>query len=234
MLECALTPRTRILMLNFPTNPTGAVLSRDDAAAIARFAVEHDLLVISDEIYTELTYEQERVSVVTQPGMRERTVFLHGFSKAWAMTGFRIGYACAPAELIEAMMKIHQYTMMCAPVLSQRAAVEALGAGGPDVDEMRNQYRQRRNVMCKELTAMGLTCPRPAGAFYAFPDIRSTGLSSHDFAVGLLEAENVACVPGSAFGSAGEGFVRCCYATDIDLIREALARMARFVQQTRH
>ena len=231
MLEEKVNERTKLLLLNLPTNPTGAVLRREDVESIAAFAVKHDLLVIEDAIYSELTYEPERVTVVAQPGMKARTIFLHGLSKAWAMTGFRIGFTCAPPELTEAMMKIHQYTMMCAPILSQRAAIEALNNGDEDIEEMRSQYRQRRNVMCRALNDMGLTCHMPEGAFYAFPDIRGTGLSSHDFALRLIEEENVACVPGTAFGAAGEGFLRCCYATDIDLIREALARMARFVER---
>jgi aminotransferase len=228
-LEAAVTPRTRALILNFPTNPTGAVLTRADAESVAAFVREHDLLLISDDIYSELTYEGERVSVAGLPGMRERTVFLHGLSKAWAMTGFRVGYACAPAEWIEAMMKIHQYTIMCAPVLSQRAAVEALRNGDADIDAMRAEYRRRRNVICAALNGMGLPCHTPRGAFYVFPYIGGRGLSSRDFALRLLEEEHVACVPGTAFGPSGEGYLRCSYATDLDAIREAMRRMAAFV-----
>jgi aminotransferase len=228
-LQAAVTPRTRALILNFPTNPTGSVLTRADAEAIGAFVREYDLLLISDDIYSELTYEGERVCVASLPGMRERTVFLHGLSKAWAMTGFRVGYACAPGEFIEAMMKIHQYTIMCAPILSQRAAVEALRNGDPDIEAMRAEYRRRRNVICAELNGMGLPCQTPRGAFYVFPYIGDTGLSSRDFALRLLEEENVACVPGTAFGPSGEGYLRCSYATDLNAIREAMRRMAAFV-----
>jgi aminotransferase len=229
MLERHATPRTRALILNFPTNPTGATLTRADVEGIAAFACARDLVVITDEIYSELTYEGERVSVVAQPGMKERTLFLHGFSKGWAMTGFRLGYACAPPELSEAMMKIHQYIMMCAPILSQKAAIEALRT---DVDtaEMREAYRRRRNVICAALNEMGLPCSRPTGAFYVFPYVGHHGLNSRDFALRLLDAQNVACVPGSAFGASGEGHLRCSYATDLEEIREAMTRMAAFVQ----
>jgi aminotransferase len=229
-LEARVTPRTRALLLSFPTNPTGATLSRRDAEDLAAFAIRHDLLVISDEVYSELTYEGERVSVVAQPGMKERAIFLNGFSKAWSMTGFRLGFACAPHALIEAMMKIHQYGMMCASSISQRAGVEALRNGAGDIAAMRDAYRQRRNFICGALNEMGLDCFLPAGAFYVFPSIRGTGLTSRDFALRLLEQESVACVPGDAFGACGEGHVRCCYATDIALIREAMARMERFVK----
>jgi aminotransferase len=230
-LEACLTERSKVLVLNFPTNPTGAVLDRADCEGIARLAVEHDLVVIADEIYSELTYEGERVSIAAMPGMRERTIFLCGMSKAWAMTGFRIGFACAPPELTEAMMKIHQYTMLCAPVLSQLAALEALRAGDVDIADMREEYRKRRNFIHATLNEIGLPCGRPGGAFYAFPDIRPTGLSSRDFALRLLNEEKVACVPGTAFGACGEGFIRCSYATSMDEIKEALERMARFVNR---
>ena len=232
-LEAAVTPRTRVLLLNFPNNPTGATLRAQDAADLARFAVRHDLLVITDEVYSELTYEGDRDSIAAQTGMRERTVFLNGFSKAWSMTGFRLGFACAPAELIEAMMKIHQYCMMCASSISQHAGIEALRHGVGDSAEMRDSYRQRRNFICAELNSMGLDCRVPAGAFYVFPSIRATGLPSRDFALRLLNEESVACVPGDAFGACGEGYLRCCYATDIDLIKEAMVRMARFVKKVR-
>ncbi len=230
-LEARITPRTRALLLNFPTNPTGAALTRHDVEQLAAFAIRHDLVVITDEVYSELTYDGERVSIAAQPGMKERTIFLNGFSKAWSMTGFRLGYACAPNGLIEAMMKIHQYCMMCASSISQRAGVEALRNGADDIVEMRDSYRQRRNFICGALNDMGLTCHVPEGAFYVFPSIIRTGLNSKDFAYRLLEQESVACVPGSAFGACGEGFVRCCYATNIDLIKEAMSRMARFVER---
>ncbi|MEI6211146.1 MAG: aminotransferase class I/II-fold pyridoxal phosphate-dependent enzyme [bacterium] len=232
-LEARVTPRSRVLLLNFPTNPTGATLRRADVEDLAAFAIRHDLLVITDEVYSELTYDGERVSIASIPGMAERTIFLHGFSKAWAMTGFRLGFACAPADLIEAMMKIHQYCMMSAPTVSQVAGIEALRNGADDIVEMRESYRQRRNCICAALNEMGLACHVPEGAFYVFPSIQSTGLSSKDFAMRLIHEESVACVPGSAFGACGEGYLRCCYATDIKLIREAMRRMERFVKKVR-
>lgn len=231
ILEEKATSRTRALMLNFPTNPTGAVLTREDIKGIADFAIEHDIMVVTDEIYSELTYEGERVSLASMPGMKERTIFLHGFSKAWAMTGFRIGYACAPPDIIEAMMKIHQYTMMCAPILSQKAAVEALRNGKQDIEEMRGEYERRRNFICSSLNEMGLPCHLPKGAFYAFPFIGEYGLSSKEFALQLLDEKKVACVPGDAFGPAGEGFLRCSYATGLDKIEEAMTRMSDFVKK---
>jgi aminotransferase len=232
-LEAKVTPRTRALLINFPCNPTGAVLDADDAAMIAEFVREHDLLLLTDEVYSELTYEVPRVSVANQPGIRDRLVFLGGFSKAWAMTGFRLGFVCAPSNLLEAMMKVHQFGMMCAPVVSQKAGIEALDNGWDDIAAMRDSYRDRRNLMCAAFAQMGLDCYVPQGAFYAFPSIRSTGLTSKDFAMRFLNEEAVACVPGSAFGACGEGYLRCAYATDIDQIREAMVRMARFVARVR-
>ncbi|MGI9243883.1 MAG: aminotransferase class I/II-fold pyridoxal phosphate-dependent enzyme [Verrucomicrobiales bacterium] len=230
-LEAAVTPKTKVLMLNFPTNPTGAIEPPEELEKIAAFAIKHDLTVITDEIYCELIYEnpQDHVSIASLPGMRERTILLHGFSKAFAMTGFRLGYACAPEMIIEAMMKIHQYAMLCAPITSQVAALEALEGGNDCVVEMRKSYGHRRRLIVDGFNQAGLPCHTPGGAFYAFPDIRPTGLSSKEFAMGLLEAEDVACVPGDAFGETGEGFLRCCYATDINLIREALERIGRYV-----
>jgi aminotransferase len=230
-LEAAVTPKTKVLMLNFPTNPTGAIEPPEELEKIAAFAIKHDLTVITDEIYCELIYEnpQDHVSIASMPGMRERTILLHGFSKAFAMTGFRLGYACAPVAIIEAMMKIHQYAMLCAPITSQVAALEALKGGNDCVVEMRKSYGQRRQLIVDGFNEIGLPCHTPGGAFYAFPDIRPTGLGSKAFAMGLLEAEDVACVPGDAFGSTGEGFLRCCYATDAKLIREALVRIGRYV-----
>lgn len=232
MLEAKVTPRTKALLLNFPTNPTGATLTRRDVAGIAAFACRHDLLVITDEIYSELTYHGDRVSVASMPGMKERTIFLHGFSKGWAMTGFRLGYACAPADLSEAMMKIHQYIMMCAPILSQKAAIEALKTDA-DTETMRASYEKRRDFLCAALNKAGLPCHVPEGAFYVFPYVGDYGLTSKDFALKLLNDENVACVPGSAFGASGEGYLRCCYATDIEKIRIATERIARFVSRLR-
>jgi len=231
-LAAAITSKSRVLMLNFPTNPTGACASLEDLEGIAKLAIEHDLIVLTDEIYSELRYDDdEHVSIASLPGMRERTVLMHGFSKAFAMTGFRLGYACAPQPIVEAMMKIHQYSMLCAPIMSQNAAIEALENGQAAIDEMRTSYHQRRDFLVRRLNEIGLECHSPGGAFYVFPDIRSTGLSSKEFAMQLLEQENVACVPGGAFGDSGEGFLRCCYATAFDDIRTAMDRMERFVNQ---
>jgi len=230
MLEEKVTDKTKVLLLNFPTNPTGAVLQPRDVRDIARFAIEHDLVVITDEIYSELTYEGDRVSIVSVPGMKERTVFLNGFSKTWAMTGFRVGFSCAPPELTEAMMKIHQYTMMCAPILSQKAALEALQRGNADMAAMHSEYLQRRNLICSSLNEMGLPCHVPHGTFYAFPYVGRFGMTSKEFALRLLDRQNVACVPGTAFGASGEGYLRCSYATDMDEIKEAMSRLAVFVK----
>lgn len=231
LLEAKATPRTKLLLLNFPNNPTGAVMSRTDLEDIAAFARERDLIVITDEIYGELSYDVPHTSLVSLPGLRERTVFLHGFSKAWAMTGFRVGYACGPAELIEGLLKIHQYTMLCASSLSQQAALEALARPASDIGEMVAEYRRRRNLIAAALTDMGLDCHRPLGAFYAFPSVARFGLSARDFALQLLHQERVAVVPGTAFGSCGEGFVRCAYATSVANIQEAMVRLRRFVAQ---
>ena len=229
-LAAAITPKSRVIMLNFPTNPTGACASREDLEGIAKLAIEHDLIVLSDEIYSELRYDDEpHVSIASLPGMRERTILMHGFSKAFAMTGFRLGYACAPKPFIEAMMKIHQYSMLCAPIMSQNAAIEALENGTPAMEKMRDAYHQRRDFLVRRLNEIGLDCHSPGGAFYVFPDIRSTGLTSKEFAMKLLEEESVACVPGGAFGASGEGFLRCCYATAFDDIRTATDKIERFV-----
>lgn len=233
-IERAITPRSKVLVLNFPTNPTGGTMTRVELLQIAELVLRHDLLVITDEIYSELTFEGEHVSIASLPGMRERTIFLHGFSKAYAMTGFRIGYACGPAEIVEAMMRIHQYSMLCASIISQEAALEAIQHGAADTAEMREQYRVRRNFIVGALNAMGLPCHLPRGSFYAFPCIRSTGLSSKEFAVKLIEQEKVACVPGSAFGPSGEGFLRCCFATSLEQLQVAAERMARFVSRSGH
>ncbi len=232
-VEAKITPRTKVLMINFPTNPTGAVLPRAELEKIAQIAIRHDLLVFTDEIYTELMYDRPKdwCSIASLPGMRERTILFHGFSKAFAMTGFRLGYVCAPQELVEAMMKIHQYSMLCAPITSQVAGVEALENGASAVEDMRKEYQRRRNMVVRRLNAMGLHCFNPGGAFYVFPDIRSTGMSSREFATKLLQEESVAVVPGTAFGKCGEGFVRCCYATDPVQLDLALTRMASFVQR---
>jgi aminotransferase len=232
-LNRQITPRTKLLILNFPNNPTGAVLSRSDVKEIAGIVRKRDLLVIADEIYAELSYDREHTSIASLPGMRSRTILLHGLSKAWAMTGFRIGYSCAPAELTAAMMTIHQYTMLCAPILSQLAAVEALQNAGPEVQAMKQRYRLNRNFMYNSLLEMGLECTPPTGAFYAFPSIAKLQISSQEFAVQLLEEEKVAVVPGPAFGPNGEGFFRCSYATTLDQIKVAMERMGRFVSRIR-
>jgi aminotransferase len=224
-IEKVLTPRSKVLVLNFPTNPTGGTMSRAELEKIADIARRHNLLVMTDEIYSELTFEGEHTSIAALPGMRQRTIFLHGFSKAYAMTGFRIGYACAPPEITEAMMKIHQYSMLCASIISQEAALEAIQNGEADTIEMRDQYRLRRNFIVGAFNQMGLPCHTPRGSFYAFPCIRSTGLSSKEFALRLLETEKVACVPGSAFGPSGEGYLRCCFATSMDQIEIACDRI---------
>jgi len=231
-LEKAVTKKTRVLMLNFPTNPTGAVMPLEELKKIAAFAVQHDLVVLTDEIYSELIYDEvPHHSIAALPGLKERTVFLHGFSKAFAMTGWRIGYACGPADIIEAMMKIHQYSILCAPIMAQEAATEALERGTRSVERMREEYRLRRNFIVSSLNEAGITCHLPKGAFYVFPDIRGTGLSSKEFSLKLLEKHKVAVVPGTAFGASGEGYVRCSYATAMEQIKMAVERIAEFVKK---
>jgi aminotransferase len=228
-LERAWQPGCKVLMINLPCNPTGGTCDRARLEKIARFAVEKDLIVLSDEIYSELVYDSAHTSIAVFPGMKERTIFLHGFSKAFAMTGFRIGYACGPAELIDAMMKIHQYSMLCAPILSQEAAIEALARGDDGVKSMRDQYHRRRDMVVGRLNAAGLACRAPGGAFYVFPSVAATGLDDRDFAYGLLDAQSVAVVPGTAFGENGRGFVRASFATGFDQLVEACDRIERFV-----
>ncbi len=230
-LEKAITPKTRAILLNFPCNPTGATLTMEQTRRLADIAIKHDLIVLADHIYSELTYGPMTPPIASLPGMKERTVFLHGFSKAFAMTGFRIGYACGPAEIIDAMMKIHQYSMLCAPITAQEAALEALRSGRPDMEAMRMEYRDRRNVIVEGFNSMGLHCFKPEGAFYVFPNITSTGLSSMEFARQLLMSKKVAVVPGSAFGPCGEGFVRCSYATSMEGIKEALQKIGEFIKE---
>ena len=229
MLEKAVTPKTRVLMLNFPCNPTGAILLKKDVEDISDFCAKHDLLLLTDEIYAELTYDAKHFSFVAVPGMKERTIFLHGMSKAWAMTGFRIGYACAPAEISENMMKLHQYAIMSAPTTGQKAAAEALERGDEAVAGMVAEYNRRRNYLISAFAEMGVPCHTPAGAFYAFPYIGDLGVSAEDFAMRFLEEKGVAVVPGDAFGACGAGFLRCAYATGMDNIREGMKRMAEFV-----
>lgn len=229
-----ITPRSKVLMMNFPCNPTGATQTREELEKIAALCVKHDLVVLTDEIYSELTYDgAEHVSIAALPNMRERTVFLHGFSKAFAMTGFRVGYACSPPALTEAMMKVHQYAILCANTMAQDAAIEALESGDGDVAMMRKEYEARRNFIVRSLNDMGLPCFKPLGAFYVFPDIRSTGLTSREFSLRLLQEKKVACVPGPAFGVSGEGHVRCSYATSLEKIKIAMQRMAEFVAEVR-
>jgi len=228
-LAAAITPRTKAILLNFPNNPTGANLSPEQKQRIAEIAIERDVLVLTDEIYSELTYGPISPSIASLPGMKERTILLHGFSKAFAMTGYRIGYACGPQVLIEAMMKIHQYSMLCASIMGQDAAIEACRNGRPAMEHMRFEYEQRRNVIVNRLNKMGLTCAKPEGAFYAYPSIASTGLDSAEFAKRLLMEEKVAVVPGSAFSSDGASYIRCAYATRIEVIEEAMDRMAAFI-----
>ncbi len=232
-IEKVITPKSKVLVLNFPTNPTGGTMTREELLKIAALVQKHNLLVFTDEIYSELTFEGEHTSIASLPGMAERTIFLHGFSKAYAMTGFRIGYACGPVEIIEAMMKIHQYSMLCASIISQEAAIEAIEHGWPDMLEMRDQYRLRRNLIVKAFNDLGLPCHLPRGSFYAFPCIKSTGLTSKEFAWKLLEQEKVACVPGGAFGASGEGYVRACFATSLEQIQVAVGRIGNFVQRVR-
>ena len=230
-VEARITERTKAILIGYPSNPTGAVMTRPELAQVAEVARKHDLLVLSDEIYDRLVYGIEHTCFPSLPGMKERTILLGGFSKAYAMTGWRVGYAAAPAEIIEAMMKVHQYTIMCAPIMSQMAALEALKAGEASVQEMVAEYDRRRRIMVKGLNEIGLQCHEPKGAFYTFPSIKSTGLSSEEFAERLLREEKVVVVHGNTFGERGEGYVRCCYATSLEEIEEALQRMGRFVNR---
>ena len=232
-LASKISPRSKVLMLNFPCNPTGATQSRSELEKIDQLCIAHDLIVLTDEIYSELTYDNaEHVSIASLPGMRDRCVFLHGFSKAFAMTGFRIGYACAPPILTDAMMKIHQYSILCANTMAQDAAIEALENGGPAIESMRNEYASRRNYIVNAFNQLGLSCFKPVGSFYIFPNITSSGLSSRQFSLGLLEKKKVACVPGPAFGPSGEGFIRCCYATSLDQIKIAMDRISDFLKES--
>jgi aminotransferase len=228
-LEKAVTPRSKVLLLSYPNNPTGAVMTAQELQAVAEVVEKHDLLVIADEIYSELTYDGEHVSFASLPGMQERTVLVNGFSKSFAMTGWRIGYAVAPEEIAAAMLKIHQYTIMCAPIMGQMAAIEALKNGEGEIKRMAGQYDQRRHLIVNGLNQIGLSCFEPKGAFYAFPSIKSTGMSSQEFCAQLLKEEKVAVVPGDAFGQCGEGYIRCSYAASVEQITEALVRMEKFM-----
>ena len=228
-LEAAWEPGCKALMLNFPTNPTGGIAEMETLQRIASFACEKDLIVLSDEIYSELTYDGQHTSIASLPGMRERTIFLHGFSKAYAMTGYRIGYACGPADLIDAMMKVHQYSMMCASILSQDAAVEALRNGDDSVARMKEQYHKRRDLVVRRFNEIGLKCHSPGGAFYAFPQISSTGLDEKTFCHRLLHEQKVAIVPGTAFGENGAGFTRASFAAAYNKLIDATDRIDAFV-----
>jgi aminotransferase len=232
-MAAAITPRTKAVLMGYPNNPTGGVMTRERLLEIARLVEEHDLLVISDELYSRLVYGIEHVCFATLPGMRERTILLGGFSKSYAMTGWRIGYAAAPPEVLDALHKVHQYTIMSAPTPAQYAALEALKHGEPAVQAMRAEYDRRRRLIVDGLNSIGLPCFEPRGAFYAFPSIARTGLTDEQFSERLLLEEKVACVPGRAFGACGAAHVRCSYATDYDQIEKALERMARFVQRQR-
>lgn len=230
-VEPLINKQTKAILIGYPANPTGAVMSREELAGIARLAQKYNLLVISDEIYARLVYGVEHTCFASLPGVKEQTILLGGFSKAFAMTGWRIGYIAANEQLIEAMLKIHQYTMLCVPTMSQMAGIEALRSGEDDVAKMVKEYDRRRRFIVRKLNEIGLPCFEPKGAFYAFPSIEATGMSSEEFAERLLMEERVAVVPGSAFGQCGEGFIRCCYATSLANIEEALKRMERFVKK---
>jgi aminotransferase len=230
-IEAAITPRTKALLIGYPNNPTGAVMSRERLMEIAQVAEKHDLLVISDEIYDRLVYGVPHICFASLPGMRERTILLQGFSKDYAMTGWRLGYTAAPAEILAAMRKVHQYTLMSAPTTAQVAGLVALTEGEKYVEEMLSEYDRRRRLIVDGLNSLGLSCFEPRGAFYAFPSIKATGMDEETFAEKLLSEEKVAVVPGSAFGRAGAGFARCCYATAYEKIEEALRRMGRFMQR---
>ena len=234
-LEDAITPKTKLLVLPFPNNPTGAVMERKDLEAIAEVVKKHDLFVLSDEIYAELTYLEgkDHVTIASLPGMRERTVLINGFSKAYSMTGWRLGYACAPKVILEQMLKIHQYAIMCAPTTSQYAAVEAVRNGDADVAGMRKEYNGRRRYLMHRFREMDLKCFEPYGAFYAFPCIQEFGMSSEEFATRMLQEEKVVVVPGTAFGDCGEGFLRISYAYSLDSLKEALDRMESFIRKVR-
>ncbi len=232
-LEAAITPKTKVLIMPFPNNPTGSIMTKEDLEPIVEIVKKYDLFVISDEIYSELSYQGDHVSIASFEGMKERTILINGFSKGFAMTGWRLGYACGPKEIIEQMIKIHQFAIMCAPTNSQYAAVEALRNCEEEVQEMRESYNQRRRFLMHEFQRMGLQCFEPFGAFYVFPSIQEFGMTSEEFAMRFLEEEKVAVVPGTAFGDCGEGFLRISYAYSIDDLKEALGRLEKFVNRLR-
>lgn len=230
-LEAAMTSKTKLLIMAYPNNPTGAIMTREDLQPIAEIIAKHNILVLSDEIYSEMTYGRKHTSIIELPGLREHTILVSGFSKSFAMTGWRIGYAAAPAQILGAMTKIHQYTILCAPIMAQRAALEGLRNGAREVENMVQQYNFRRQFVFSRLREMGLECFEPEGAFYIFPSITNTGFSSEAFAQMLLEEEKVAVVPGEAFGDSGKGHIRISYANSIDNLKEAMNRMERFIQR---
>ena len=232
-LEAAITPKTKLLVLPFPNNPTGGVMEKSDLEKIAKIIIEHDLFVLSDEIYSELTYLENHVTIASLPGMKERTIVINGFSKSHAMTGWRLGYACGPEPIIKQMLKIHQYAIMCAPTTSQYAAVEALRNGDEDVAGMREEYDGRRRYLLHRFEEMGLTCFEPFGAFYAFPCIKEFGMTSEEFATELLKQQKLAVVPGTAFGACGEGYLRISYAYSLDNLKKAMDRMEAFITELR-
>ena len=232
-LEDAITDKTKILVLPFPNNPTGAIMEKEDLIKIAKICIEKDIFVLSDEIYAELSYKGDHVSIASIPGMRERTIVINGFSKAYAMTGWRLGYAMGPEEIITQMTKIHQFAIMCAPTTSQYAAVDALKNGDEDVKKMRTSYDQRRKFLMNAFKEMGLPCFEPFGAFYVFPDIREFGMTSEEFAYALLDAQNLAVVPGTAFGDSGEGFLRISYAYSLEKLKIAMERISLFIEDLR-
>jgi len=231
-IEDAITNKSKAIVLNYPNNPTGATMNKNELEAVSKVAEDNDLLVISDEVYDKLTYDGKHTCFASLDGMKERTILLNGFSKAYAMTGWRIGYACGDSEIIEGMMKIHQYSMLCAPITGQMAAIEALRHGEREMKQMMKMYDRRRKLIVKRLNDMGLTCFEPKGAFYAFPSIAASGLSSEEFSEGLLKKEKVAVVPGNVFGDSGEGFIRCSYAASIEEINNAMDRMEKFLRDS--
>ena len=233
-LENAITDKTKVLILPFPNNPTGAIMERKDLEEIAKVVIKHDIYVMSDEIYSELTYKDKHISIASIEGMQERTILINGFSKAYAMTGWRLGYACGPEKIIKQMTKIHQFAIMCAPTTSQYAAIEALRNGDDDVKEMRNAYNQRRRFLLNAFKEMNLECFEPYGAFYVFPCIKEFGMTSEEFATKFLEEEKVAAVPGNAFGNSGEGYLRISYAYSLDNLKIAMERLKRFVEKLRN
>ncbi len=232
-IEAAVTDKTKILVLPFPNNPTGAIMEKSDLEAIREVIIKHDLYVISDEIYGELTYKGKHISIATLPGMQERTILINGFSKAYAMTGWRLGYACGPKNILAQMTKIHQFAIMCAPTTSQYAAVEAVKNGDPDIARMRESYNMRRRFLLNAFKEMGIECFEPFGAFYVFPCIKEFGMTSDEFATRFLQEEKVAAVPGTAFGRSGEGYLRISYAYSLERLEEAMKRFARFVEKLR-